>query len=194
MDPGLRRRFDSMKSAPLTWDPVKGGKRSWLCFEDSLTEDVGPDSDEGYEAIATRMLDGRYYPADTIQYYCEAIDQGRLLSAGDRVLQRALILPFLPAAGLWSMVEIFVAERSDDRCHLGYVTTAKHHGRGIWQAELTRNGTRLSLKVRSTTSPQSWLFWIGLPLARYLQLRARRRAVEEFQNLLSRSPAAPNGS
>jgi hypothetical protein len=187
MDSDIRHRFDTLKSAPLTWHPVKGGKRSWLCFEDSLTEDVGPDSAAGFDAIATRMLDGRYYPPDAIQYYCDAIEEGRSLRAGDRVLQRAPILPFLPSMGVWSMVEIFVAERSVDRCHLGYVTTANHHGRGIWEAELTRIGGRLSLKVTSTTSPQSWLYWIGLPLARYLQLRARRRAIEEFRKVVSKS-------
>jgi len=183
MNPKARRRFDAMRGASLKWDPELGGKRSWLCFEDSLTADLGADTHPAFEAISERMLDGRYYPPDAIQYFCDAVDEGRRLRPGDRVLQRAPLFPFLPTIGVWSMVEIFVAEQTEFSCHLGYVTTKRHHGRGIWQAILSRQEGRLSLKVTSTTSPQSWMYWIGLPLARFLQLRARRRAIEEFRKV-----------
>jgi len=99
------------------------------------------------------------------------------------VLQKAPLFGKLGILYVWSMVEIFVAERTEDHCRIGYVTSAMHHGRGIWRAELAWKEGRLSLRVKSTASPQSWLFWLGLPVARYLQLRARRRAIEEFEKL-----------
>ena len=184
MDPSLRRKFDERKAAPVTWDPAKGGKRALICFDDELTADLGPDHNgHRFKKISERMLKGHYYPPDAIQYFCEAHEHNRLLQPGDRVLQRAPILPFLPSLGVWSMVEIFVANGTEDECRLGYVTTAKHHGRGIWQSVLRRQDGKLSMTVTSTTSPNSWLFWIGLPLARFLQLRARRRAIEEFKKV-----------
>ncbi|MGK4495630.1 DUF1990 family protein, partial [Klebsiella pneumoniae] len=75
------------------------------------------------------------------------------------------------------------SERESNRCRVGYVTTSHHHARGIWSAELTRDGDRLSIRVRGTARPNTWLFWIGLPCARLLQKRAWRRAIEEFRSL-----------
>lgn len=63
---------------------------------------------------------------------------------------------------------------------MGYVTTAHHHGRGIWQACLERKGGVLTIRVRGIACPQSLLFWLGLPVSRYLQKRAWRRAIETF--------------
>jgi hypothetical protein len=184
MGPAIRKQFDARKGAFVTWDPVKGGKRAWICYEDKITEDLGPDpTGARFAIIAERMMKGHNYPPDAVQYYCEAHDTQRNLLPGDPVLQRAPIFPFIPWLGMWSMVRICVAERTDDWCILSYVTTTKHHGRGIWRAELRRIAGRLSIQVTSTTSPNSWLFWLGLPLARFLQLRARRRAIEEFRKL-----------
>lgn len=185
MDEATRRRFEKWKSAPVNWDPIKGGRRALLCFQDSKNAALGVDpTGEAFDRIADRMMNGHYYPPDALTYYAEALEQGRSLKPGDRVLQKAPILPFLPGLGVWQMVEIYAAERTSERCKLGYVTTVHHHGRGIWQAELETLEGELTLTVTSTTSPNSWLFWLGLPLARFLQLRARRRAIKEFAELV----------
>ena len=184
MERAAQVRFHRNSSAPVNWNPVTGGKRSRVCFDDSLTEDLGSDpTGSRFDSISERMMKGYFYPQDAVQYFCEAHDTGRDLKVHDRVLQRAPLFPFLPSFGMWSMVEIFVASRSESECTLGYVTTTRHQGRGIWQAKLMRVGDRLSMTITSTTSPQSWLFWMGLPLARFLQLRARRRALEEFKKV-----------
>lgn len=73
-----------------------------------------------------------------------------------------------------------MVEDEPSRLKIGYVTTTRHHARGAWSAELRLREGALSIQVQSTASPRSALFWLGLPLARWLQLRARRRALEEF--------------
>jgi hypothetical protein len=99
------------------------------------------------------------------------------------MLQRARLLPFSPRPGLWSMTEVFLAKRTPTTCSLGYVTTRKHFGRGIWQATLSVVEDDLELKVTGFSGPASWQFWLGLPVARYLQMRAWRRAIQEFTKL-----------
>lgn len=149
-----------------------------------MTADLGFDlTGERFRLISDRMVKGHFYPSDAVQYFSEAQDEGRDLRPGDRVLQFAPFLPFLDGFGVWQTVEIFAADRNENSATLGYVTTAKHHGRGIWKAVLSRDNNMLSMTITSTTCPNSWLFWMGLPLARYLQLRARRRAIEGFQQL-----------
>jgi len=185
VDPHIERRFRDGLTAPLSWHPTEGGKRSFVCFEDELIEDLGPDPDGSrFNMIAERMLSGRYYPRDAVQFHGLFQDENRQLHPGDRIQQRAPIFPFWDGLVAWSMAEIFVAERSESMCSIGYVTTRKHHGRGIWRADLTHEGGRLTLAVRSTAFPNSFLYWLGIPVARYLQLRARRRAIEEFRKLL----------
>ncbi|HLK16043.1 MAG TPA: DUF1990 family protein [Fimbriimonadaceae bacterium] len=170
------------ENATRNWDPVAGGKRAWICFEDDETYDLGADPDGvRFEEIARRMLSGDYYPPDAVRFDGRFRREGRELRSGDRVVQQAPLLGRLGGPLLPSAAEIYVAEKHQDQCKLGYVTTTIHFGRGIWTAELTRAEGRLSLRVWSIASPRSWLFWLGLPYARYLQLRARRRAVEEFR-------------
>jgi hypothetical protein len=177
MDVEVRRRFDRYATSPTTWDPVTGGRRPAVAWDDDLTVDLGPDMDgHRFKDIADLMVTGRYYPPDIILFHRPT---DAPLRVGERVLQQA----FCRGLSLWSMVEIFLAERTEDACRIGYVTTAKHHGRGIWQAHLSRGNGRLSLRVFSTAGPQSFWFWIGLPVARYLQLRARRKALERFRSL-----------
>ena len=91
------------------------------------------------------------------------------------------IVPFLCLLSAWAMTEVFVAERSDSACTLGYVTTEKHFGVGKWQSTVVRERDELKITVKSISAPRSWLFWVGLPIARYLQKRAWRRAIEEFR-------------
>lgn len=184
MEGEIKVRFEDGLSAPLSWSPTEGGRRAFVCFEDRLVEDLGEDSDGiRFKAIAHRMMHGNYYPPDAVQFYGEYGDEKRAIRVGDRIQQRAPLFPLRNGIHFWSMVEIFAAELCEDFCRIGYVTTEKHHGRGIWTATLTRTDGKLSLTVESTASPNSLLFWAGLPFARWMQLRARRRAIEVFKAL-----------
>jgi Domain of unknown function (DUF1990) len=170
MTPAVRDRYDRWKSAPLTWDPVEGGKLPLVHWRDHKVADLGADPDGvRFERIAGEMKAGKYYPTDLIAFHGRYQDENRDLIVGDRILQEF----FFVGVTLWSMVEIWIAEKTDDSCHIGYVTTRHHHGRGIWEAKLTRADGRLTLEVKSVSGPQSWLFWIGLPVARAVQLHAR---------------------
>ncbi len=181
MEAIVKARFEDGLNAPLSWSPTEGGWRAFVCFEDHLVEEIGPDPDgTRFVAISNKMMNGDYYPPDAVQFYGLFRDEQRTIVAGERIQQRAPIMAGLFA---WSMVEIYVAELHSEQCKIGYVTTEKHHGRGIWTATLTRSAGKLSLTVESIASPHSFLFWVGLPIARYLQLRARRRAIEEFRKL-----------
>ncbi len=181
MEAIIKARYEDGLSAPLSWSPTEGGRRAFVCFEDLLVEDLGPDSDGSrFIAISKRMMAGDYYPPDAVQFYGLYQDEIRNVQVGERIQQRAPIFAGLYA---WSMVEIYIADICKDHCKIGYVTTQKHHGRGIWTATLNRVDGKLKLTVASTANPHSFLFWVGLPIARYLQLRARRRAIEEFKKL-----------
>lgn len=173
-------RFETAVHAPLTWHPENGGRRPLVCWEAEKTADLGPDPDgHRFQAIEDMMMSGNYYPPAVIQFFGPFRDESRDLRPGDRVLQRFVFA----GIQLWSMVEIFVAERSAGICHIGYVTTSYHHGRGRWEARLTREDGRLSLTVKSISGPQSWLFWLALPIARQVQLRARESAIDRFSHL-----------
>lgn len=178
------RMTEAAESASLTWRLETGGKRAWVCFEDDKTYDLGSDEDgTRFEAISQKMLGGDYYPDDSVAFSGRFRDEKRSLQVGDRVVQEAPLLGRLGGPKAIAVVEMSVAEKSESSTQIGYVTTEIHFGRGIWQANLTREDGRLSLRVFSTVCPNSLWYWIGLPYARYLQLRARRRAVEEFLKL-----------
>ena len=181
------------ESAPLSWHPKLGGKRAWICFDDHRVFDLDADPHgERFRIIAAQMMSGHYYPSDVIQVSGRFARENRPLRAGDRVVQQVPLFGRLGGPLLNSVVEIFVAERTEKRCRIGYVTTNFHFGRGIWSALLILDGNNLKIEAQSTTSPHSWLFWLGLPYARFLQLRARRRAVEEFRNVLPALANPPN--
>ncbi|HVT14107.1 MAG TPA: DUF1990 family protein [Fimbriimonadaceae bacterium] len=187
MPGSIRRRFERYRSAPLTWLADGENRRPTVCWVDERREVLCEhDVDFIFEEIAGRMLGGRYYPPDTLDFFGEWMDENRPIRAGDRILQRARVLPFSQWPVLWAMTEVFVAERTPSTCAIGYVTTKRHFGRGIWQASLTKSDRGLELSVSSTSSPYSWLFWIGLPIARRLQLRAWRRAFEEYKSLCAK--------
>lgn len=178
MTPEIRRRFNAWKTAPRSWEPGQGGKVALLSWNDSLTKDLGEDSDGSrLQELGTKLLNGHYYPDDVIEFFGEWQDEGRLMRAGDKILQRAHLAFGIK---LWAMVEVFVAEMSDDVCRLGYVTTQKHFGKGQWEIVIRRNGSRLRLEVSAISGPGSFLFWIGLPIARYYQMRAWRKALSSF--------------
>ena len=180
MTPEVRRRYEKGLLAPLTWNANGNGQGSWFCFTDREERSFGPDPQgDLFKLISGRMLSGQYYPPDVIEVFWEGDGSG-FWKPGNRVLQRVR-MPL--GLSLWSMVEINVAEKKDDVCRIGYLTTAYHHGRGIWQATLTRVGSELKMVVEGTACPQSWLFWIGLPYARYMQRRAWRKALDRFSYL-----------
>ena len=184
MEARIKARYEDGLNAPLSWSPTDGGRRAFICFEDNLTAILGLDaSGERFQAIAKKIMAGEYYPRDAVQFFGRFQDENRPIQPGDRIQQRAPLWPLPGSIYFWSMVEIYVAELGSDRCKIGYVTTEKHHGRGIWTATLTRQDEELKLNVVSTASPNSFLFWAGLPFARMLQLRARRRAIDEFRKL-----------
>ena len=175
------RLQERAESARLTWNPFTGGKRAWVCFDDFKTYDLGEDpAGSRFEEISNRMMSGDYYPPDAVRFGGRFREEERDLKVGDRIVQQAPLFGKLGGPLMPSAAEIYVAEKGTDRCKIGYVTTSIHVGRGIWSAELVRKDGRLQLTVQSTASPGSWLFWLGLPYARYLQLRARSRAVEEL--------------
>lgn len=177
----IEERIVKARTATPTWDPVTGGRRAWVCFDDHKAVELGDDPEKlVFHALANKILSGDYYPNDAVEFFGEFRTEERPLRQGDRIVQLA---PLAQVVSLWSVAEVFVAETSETECRLGYVTTDQHFGRGIWCATLVWSQGRTWLTVVSTASPGSWLFWIGLPVARYLQLRARSRSVQEFTKI-----------
>lgn len=165
---------------PLTWDPVRGGRLPLIHWEDFRDVDLGPDpTGERFAQMADLMMRGEYYPPEVVRFMGRFRDEGRDLRVGDRVLQR---FPFIGIV-LWSGVEIWLARRQADACEIGYVTTRYHHGRGIWQAKLERKDGALRLVVKAKLGPQSWLFWLGLPVARAVQAGTREAAIRRFEGM-----------
>lgn len=122
------------------------------------------------------MLSGDYYPPSAVRFTGDFRDEKRNLRAGDRILQYA---PLFGPFGLWSSAEITVAElTAGQRCEIGYVTTKFHHGRGEWRAILDRDpdSGSLSLTIRGTVRPGSWLFWSFLPVHAKARMATRNRA------------------
>jgi hypothetical protein len=174
--------------AAVNWRLGQVPPRGGVCFVDDRTFDLGADEGCAFDLVARTMLAGDYYPPDAVKFSGRFRDEDRPLQAGDRAFQQAPLWPF-SFIKLLSCVEIFVAERTETRASVGYVTTEMHHGRGEWRADLSRESQRLILRVQSVALPSSVWFWIGLPVARALQLRARRRGVE---NLIARAQEAPS--
>lgn len=184
MNPGFSRDWIARaERAVVNWRPGQDRPRRGICFVDDRTFDLGADEGSAFDGVAQTMLAGDYYPPDAVRFSGRFRDERRPLQTGDRVFQAAPLGPLF-FIKLRSCVEIFVAERTETRASVGYVTTEMHHGRGEWRADLSRESQRLILRVQSVALPSSVWFWIGLPVARALQLRARRRGVE---NLMARA-------
>ena len=76
--------------APVTWNPITGGRRSWICFEDDREYDLGLDTDRvRFKRISSKMLSGNYYPKDAVLFFGKFREDGRNLATGDRVFQIA---------------------------------------------------------------------------------------------------------
>lgn len=183
MDEKGRQLFEKWRKCPVSWDLEKGGKPSWCTFRDDLTDDLGPDAPGRLERIAEHHLTGHYYPPDALTFWAPELDEGGKLHVGTRLLQRARLLPFSDWPVVYAMTEITHAELSEDRFTIGYVTTEFHKARGWWRADVWREDGRLRVRVQSLAIPDSWQFWLGMPVARWLQLRARRRGIEVMHDL-----------
>ncbi len=117
MEATIKVRFEDGLKAPLSWSPTEGGRRSIICFEDHLIEDLGADeSGSRFAAISEKMISGGYYPPDAVQFFGLFQDEHRSMQIGDRVQQRAPIFGGLFA---WSMVEIYIADLRNDYCRIG---------------------------------------------------------------------------
>lgn len=184
MDDQTLRKIERAESAELSWHPEHGGRKSWLVFEDDKIFDLGPDPQgKRLDEVMDRTLHGRYYPADAVEVFGRFALEGREIRVGDRLVQKARLFGRWGGPLFSASVEVYVSQKAEDRFSFGYVTTRLHHGRGVWRADFSLVDGNLRLCVRSTSMPSSFWFWIGLPVARYLQLRARRRAVEEFRRV-----------
>jgi len=146
--------------------------------------DLGEDRDGSrFRAVSDLMMTGHFYPPSVIEFFGNWLLDSLKIQKGDRMVQRARLFLSLPFPAFWAMTEIFVAEATEDECTIGYVTTERHFGRGKWQATLTLVQSRLSLHVRATAGPGSFWFWVGLPVARMMMVRARLMAVEAFRRV-----------
>jgi hypothetical protein len=90
VDPDIAERIRLAESAALTWDPITGGRRAWICFEDDETYTLGPDPGAKlFKQIVRRTLEGHYYPADAVVVHGRFQQEGRQIRAGDRLVQSA---------------------------------------------------------------------------------------------------------
>jgi uncharacterized protein (UPF0548 family) len=92
-------------------------------------------------------------------------------------------LPGLAPLMLPAIVEVDVAEAGDERVALGYATTRRHYGRGVWRAEVKRDGEEMVLTVSYHVRPSRWFVWCGLPVYRRFQLAAFRAGADNLRRL-----------
>jgi len=177
----IKKKLETVYQHPLAWNPVTGGKRAFIWFDDETDESLGADpTGERFQKIGDLIFAGKYYPADTVEFFPTEVP----LKPGVRIVQRARFFPTLKWPVAYSIVEIYLATRNETTIEIGYVTTKRHHGRGIWTATITRHpDNELTIRVVSIALPNSFLFWIGLPWARHLQVRAKWRAIQEFRKI-----------
>ncbi len=176
----LEARFERWKNSPLSWNSKKP-TTCWVRFSDSHEVSLGGDSDgTRFQKIADLMLGGLYYPPEVIRFYSPGLSANNPLHKGTRVLQQASLGLGVTVC---SMVEIFLSERSENLCAVGYYTTKHHFACGWWKAKLRLIDGELKLQVESLAMPGSLLYWLGLPIARYLQIKARTEAIERFRGI-----------
>jgi uncharacterized protein (UPF0548 family) len=131
------------------------------------------------------LLGYRFYPAHVMVRRTQFEDEGRAVRVGDR-LGLGLLVPSLPGLAplmLPAIVEVDHVEAGAERCGLGYVTTRRHYGRGVWRAEVAREGDQLMLTVSYHVRPSRWFVWCGLPVYRRFQLAAFRAGADNLRRL-----------
>jgi hypothetical protein len=165
--------------------PVEGGDRATAVFADAHRVEVGPWSPEGFARVKEVLLGYRFYPAHVMVRRTQFEDEGRAVRVGDR-LGLGLFVPNLPGLAplmLPAIVEVDVVESGPEHVALGYVTTRRHYGRGVWRAEVKREGETLVLTVSYHVRPSRWFVWCGLPVYRRFQLAAFRAGSENLRKL-----------
>jgi hypothetical protein len=165
--------------------PVDRGNRETALFAETHRVVVGPWSPEGFARIRSALLGYRFYTESVMVRRTQFEDEGRPVRVGDR-LGLGLLVPNLPGLAPWllpAIVEIDVVEATDERVALGYATTRRHYGRGVWRAEVTRAGEQLLLTVSYHVRPSRWFVWCGLPVYRRFQLAAFRAGAAHLRRL-----------
>lgn len=179
--------FEKWEHAPLSWQPDNLGRVGPVSWNDHLHEELGFDPDGFlFCALADRVMHGRYYPPDVIEFFGRWQDEGRKIRKGERILQIA----HLPLGiRLPVMTEIYIAVDKEDYCEIGYVTTKHHFGKGRWHLVAQRQDGRVTIDVDANSGPGSFWFWVGLPIARWFQMKAWRKAIESYSLEASSSHA-----
>jgi hypothetical protein len=176
---------DAAAPAPDLLTPVEGGDRATAVFADTHRVVVGVWSPEAFARVKEALLGYRFYPEHVMVRRTQFEDEGRAVRVGDR-LGLGLFVPNLPGLAplmLPAVVEVDVVEAGAERVELGYVTTRRHYGRGIWRAEVKREGESLVLTVSYHVRPSRWFVWCGLPVYRCFQLAAFRAGADNLRRL-----------
>jgi len=176
---------DAAPPAPDLGTPVDRGDRATALFADTHRVVLGPWSPEAFARIREALLGYRFYPAHVMVRRTQFEDEGRAARVGDR-LGLGLLVPNLPGLAplmLPAIVEVDHVEAGAERCGLGYVTTRRHYGRGVWRAEVAREGNELMLTVSYHVRPSRWFVWCGLPVYRRFQLAAFRAGADNLRRL-----------
>lgn len=167
-----------LEKPEVTGAPELMKGRALVQFNDDVTISLGHGPGL-FDRIAEHMMGGHYYPPEIILFEGRFRQEGRDLRKGDRVLQLAR-LPFLFGYRTKTVTEISVAHKTETSCQIGYYTTSRHFAKGWWQATLTNLDGEISLNVQCQARPQSLVYWLAIPVARYMQQRARKAAMLRF--------------
>jgi hypothetical protein len=146
---------------------------------------VGAWSPEAFARVKEALLGYRFYPASVMVRRTQFEDEGRPVRVGDRLGLGLFVpnLPGLPPLMLPAIVEVDVVEAGAEQVALGYATTRRHYGRGVWRAEVKREGEELVLTVSYHVRPSRWFVWCGLPVYRRFQLAAFRAGADNLRRL-----------
>ena len=176
---------DIVAPSPDLLTPVEGGDRATAVFADTHRIVVGTWSPEAFARVQAALLGYRFYPEHVMVRRTQFEDEGRPVRVGDR-LGLGLFVPNLPGLAplmLPAVVEVDVVVAAAESVTLGYVTTRRHYGRGIWRAEVKREGESLVLTVSYHVRPSRWFVWCGLPVYRRFQLAAFRAGADNLRRL-----------
>lgn len=172
------KTLTELETPPVTGAPEMMRGKALVEFLDDKSINLGT-SQALFERIAELMMSGEYYPDEIIRFTGRFREEARDLQRGDRVLQLAR-LPFLLGYRTRTVAEIFVAERTETQCQIGYYTTKKHFAQGWWRATLTKRDSGIRLNIKCQARPQSLIYWLFIPVARFMQERARKAAFSRF--------------
>lgn len=176
---------DAAPPAPDASTPVEAGDPSTATYADQHRVTIGRWSSEAFARVKQALLGYRFYPEQVMSRRTQFEDEGRPVRVGDR-LGLGLLLPNLPGLRpflLPAIVQVDVVEDGPERAALGYATTQRHYGRGVWRAVVAREGDEMILVVSYHVRPSRWFVWCGLPVYRRFQLAAFRAGAERLRGL-----------